>query len=408
MDDSADYPEILKFSVSDTGSGIPADALDKIFDRFYQVEESLKKEGGGTGLGLSLTKDLVGLMHGEISVSSEPGKGSQFTVRIPLGKDHLEASEYVLAGKPVFAGKYHPEITALSEEYMMSSEVGKKIYRSPLKPIVLIVEDNKDLRIHIRDHFKEYFTVMESADGISGLRVALDTIPDLVIADLIMPHMDRIELCERLKTIEHTCHIPVIMLTAKATLEDKLKGLGSGADDYVSKSFNMKELLDRSVNLIDQRRKLRERFSREITLEPKDVVITSLDEKFLKRAIGIVEKNVSDEVYPISSFCDEMNMSKSTLFCKLFALTNQSPLEFINTIRLKRAAKLLRHHYGNISTVALKSASPILPILPRFLKRNSGSRQGSMRRCYNFQYIQSFIWRIEFAVKSDFIMIIMG
>jgi len=166
--------------------------------------------------------------------------------------------------------------------------------------------------------------------------------------------MDGTELCRQLKTDERTSHIPVIMLTARASLDDKVKGLETGADDYVSKPFNMKELLARSRNLIEQRRKLRERFSREITLEPRDIVITSLDERFLQRAITITEKHIGEEDFSVNRFCEEMNMSRSTLFRKLYALTGQSSMEFVNTIRLKRAATLLRQNFGNVTIVALE------------------------------------------------------
>jgi DNA-binding response OmpR family regulator len=173
-----------------------------------------------------------------------------------------------------------------------------------------------------------------------------------VITDLIMPLMDGIELCSKMKNDELTSHIPIVMLTAKSSMAEKLEGLESGADDYLAKPFHMKELLTRIANLIDQRQKLRERFSHEIILEPREIAITSLDEVFLKRAIQIVEEKMGDENFDLNKFQDAMHMSHSTLFRKLFALTNQSPSGFIRNIRLKRAAQLLKEHFGNVARVS--------------------------------------------------------
>jgi signal transduction histidine kinase/DNA-binding response OmpR family regulator len=348
-----DLPEMLEFSVSDTGVGIPANLTEKIFDRFYQVEESLRRSGSGTGLGLALTRDLIRMMHGEITVDSEPGKGSSFKVKVPLGKDHLRPEEYTLVSEQADADQriVKPAVSADLIEWTAASDqpaMGND------KPVVLIVEDNKDIRQHIMQHFDRDFSLVEAIDGRAGWHIATEVIPDLVITDLMMPHMDGTEMCRQLKSDERTSHIPVIMLTARAGLDDKLKGLETGADDYVSKPFNMKELFARSQNLIGQRKKLRERFSREITLEPRDIVITSLDEKFLQRAIAVAEKYIGEEEFSVSTFCAEMHMSKSTLLRKLYALTGQSSKEFVNTIRLKRAAILLRQNFGNVAAVSLE------------------------------------------------------
>jgi signal transduction histidine kinase/DNA-binding response OmpR family regulator/ligand-binding sensor domain-containing protein len=347
-------PESLVFSVSDTGIGIPAELTEKIFDRFYQVEESLKRDGSGTGLGLSLTRDLIELMHGEITVHSEPGKGSIFMVRVPLKKDHLKPEEYTIVTEQADLDQKIVRPLSPREIVNKNADLQVQPVKAPDKPIVLIVEDNKDIRQHIMGHFDHDFGILEATDGRAGLHLAIEAIPDLVITDLMMPHMDGIEFCRQLKSDERTSHIPVIMLTARASLPDKLQGLVTGADDYISKPFNMKELLVRSENLVTQRRKLRERFSREITLEPRDIVVTSLDEQFLRRAIAVAEKYLADESFSVNRFSDEMNMSKSTLFRKLYALTGQSSLEFINTIRLKRAASLLQQGFGSVTTVALE------------------------------------------------------
>ena len=341
---------ILEFSVKDNGPGIPSGSLEKIFDRFYQVEESMKTEGGGTGIGLSLARDMARLLHGDIGVESEPGKGSTFTVSIPLDKDHLKESEFILLKEAPDTVVFIPEHHNNMEEAILQHEGISK----DVKPVILIVEDNRDIRIQLADNLNREYSIVEAIDGVFGLEKATEIIPDLVITDLMMPRMDGIELCNKLKNDERTSHIPVIMLTAKVTLEDKVTGFLTGADDYIPKPFQMAELKARVVNLIEQRKKLRERFSHEVTLQPSDISITPLDEKFLNRAIEIVEKHMHEETFDLPKFREEMNMSGSTLFRKLHALTDQSPTEFISTIRLKRSASLLKQNFGNVTQVSLE------------------------------------------------------
>ncbi|MCK4346230.1 MAG: response regulator, partial [Bacteroidales bacterium] len=343
------YSFVLEFSVKDTGPGIPEEQIEKIFDRFYQVEGEWKKEGGGTGIGLSLTKELVSLQHGKITVKSEPDKGSCFTVTMPLGKDHLKENEYLIKT---------PEEVGESMKWSAILEEGEKRVKTEEEetgegenPQILIVEDNPDVRMHILENLEEEFLIKEAANGEEGLEKAIESIPDLVITDLMMPIMDGIEMCKKLKTDERTSHIPVIMLTAKANVESKIEGLETGADDYITKPFNIKELIARVKNLIEQRKKLRERFSRDVKLEPKDIAITSADEKFLNRAIGIIDEHMGDFEFDARTFQEEIGMSRSQLFRKLRALTDQSATEFIRAIRLKRAAKLLEEKFGNVAEI---------------------------------------------------------
>lgn len=362
------FSQVLEFSVTDTGTGIPAESLEKVFDRFYQVESSLKKEGGGTGIGLSLARELARLMHGDITIKSEHCEGSTFCLHIPLGKDHLEESEFILLKDLPESFALVPELYGKMEEEMPEHDVKS----ADKNPVLLIVEDNRDIRIHIADNFNSEFNIYEAVDGVSGLKKARELIPDLIITDLMMPRMNGLELCEKLKNDELTSHIPVIMLTAKVSREDKITGLQTGADDYIPKPFSMAELKVRAKNLIEQRIKLRERFSREITLEPNDISITPLDEKFLKRAIEIVEIHLNDENFDLVIFRKEMNMSRSTLFRKLHALTGQSPTEFIRTIRLKRAASLLKQKFGNVTQVSLEVGFNNLSYFNRSFKKLFG------------------------------------
>jgi signal transduction histidine kinase/ligand-binding sensor domain-containing protein/DNA-binding response OmpR family regulator len=359
---------ILEILVIDTGTGIPAGSLEKVFDRFYQVESSLKKEGGGTGIGLSLAREMARLMHGDITIKSENCQGSTFNFQFPLGKDHLNVSEFVLLKSLPETVAFLPYLFEKTED----SKTKQELKFTDRNLVLLIVEDNRDIRIQIAENFDRDYIIYEAIDGVSGLKKARDLIPDLIITDLMMPRLDGIELCEKLKNEERTSHIPIIMLTAKVTIEDKISGLQTGADDYISKPFNMVELKTRVKNLIEQRIKLRERFSREVTLEPHDISITPLDEKFLKKAIEIVEKHINDEEFDLVVLRKEMNMSRSTLFRKLHALTGQSPTEFIRTLRLKRAASLLKQNFGNVTQVSLEVGFNNLSYFNRSFKKLFG------------------------------------
>ncbi len=333
-------------TISDTGIGMPHGQLGKIFDRFYQVDQSQTKEYEGTGIGLALTKDLVELHHGEIRVASELGKGSTFTVRLPLGEEYLRPGE-ILKGveevKPVTlptvegTEPFQEEIEGESDEKL---------------PLVLLVEDNADMRRYMRTHLESAYRLLEATNGEEGVQTAFETIPDLIISDVMMPKTDGFELCKRLKTDERTSHIPTILLTAKAAAEHKLEGLQIGADDYVIKPFDARELLARVKNLIDQRRKLREKFQRELVLQPKDVTVQSVDATFLKKTIAVIESHLSDPGFDTTAFAAQVAMSRMQLHRKLRALTNLGPGELIRSFRMKHAASLLQQNAGNISEIA--------------------------------------------------------
>ncbi len=217
---------------------------------------------------------------------------------------------------------------------------------------VLIVEDNQDMRRYLHNCLAQIYDVIESENGESGYQAALKRIPDLIVSDVMMPEMDGFEFCRKIKTDERTSHIPIILLTARASRESKLEGLEIGADDYLVKPFDADELIVRVRNLIDQRQKLRQRFGREITVQPKDITVTSVDEEFLQRAINIVERNISKNDFQIDQFCREMNMSRSTLNRKVRALTDLSTSGFIRTLRLKRASRLLEQKAATIVEIA--------------------------------------------------------
>ena len=345
--------ELMEVTVSDTGIGIPSNEINNVFDRFHQVKSSSYSGSGGTGIGLALTKELVELLHGEIDIMSKLGKGTTFAVRLPIGKDHLREEEFLLKkADSISAYDYSIEHDDIKDSEERTEDIYKGSKSEDEPPLVLIVEDHTDIRVHLREKLEDSFRIMEANDGIVGLDKAIENIPDLILTDLMMPRMDGVEMCNKLKTDERTSHIPVIMLTAKAEEEDKLAGLETGADAYIIKPFSMKEVKLRVRKLIEQRNKLREWFSREITLEPKDIAVTSVDEKFLQNAITVIEEHMNDNEFEVRKLQDEVGMSRMQLFRKFKALTGQTPSEFIRTIRLRRAAKLFEQNYGNVAQVA--------------------------------------------------------
>ncbi len=343
----ADGIELL-IGVRDTGIGIPPAQLSRIFDRFHQVDASLTRAYEGTGIGLALAKELVALHRGSITAESSPGRGTLFSVSLPLAVCDPIPTESVGRGN---AEPVHAETLPVSDQ-----DTGHAVELPSGKPKLsvqlLVVEDNADLRHFISRQLSGTYKLMEAENGLKGWERALQTLPDLVITDSMMPELDGVSLCRKLKSDPRTSHIPVILLTARADEEHKLEGLGNGADDYLTKPFRLAELQIRIKNLIEGRRLLREQFSRHITADPRPLTVTSDDERFLQRALEIMEVQMGNADFDVEAFSREIGMSRSHLHRKLTALTGLSPNEFIRTMRLKRAADLLRQHSGNVSEIA--------------------------------------------------------
>jgi len=357
ISDSQTRRKYVEIRVSDTGIGISASDLPHIFDRFYQAGDSYAKDAQGSGIGLALVKELVELHYGEISVESEVGKGSTFTVRLPLGKEHLRAEEIVVG--EITVGAKHPsqKVEMYIEEF--SRDASPQHPHTPpnkqtptTNEIVLIVEDNPDMRAYIRGYLSEFYRLVEAEDGAQGIKQALKHAPDLIISDVMMPNMDGFQFCEKIKTDERTSHIPVILLTARASGESKIEGLETGADDYLTKPFDAIELRVRANNLIGQRRRLRERFRRELVIQPSEITVTSMDEAFLKKVMAAVEAHIDDPAFETDDLAREAGVSRRHLNRKLRALTGQSVREFIRTLRLKRAAQLLQQQSGTVTEIA--------------------------------------------------------
>ncbi len=335
------YAEI---TVADSGSGIEAQHLGKIFDRFYQADTSTKRIYEGSGIGLALTQELVKLHEGSITVTSTPRKGSCFTVQLPLGTDHLNASDMVYTEAKVYPTSLTSEPVEVMEHEHETEESSH--------PRVLIVEDNADLRFYLHNSLKEFYDIHEGADGEQGLIAALEIIPDLIISDLMMPKMDGLHLCEKLKSNEKTSHIPIILLTAKVDIETKLEGLHTGADDYMAKPFDARELQARIHNLIESRSKLQLKFSQQFNPSASEIKVESMENRFLKKVKNTIEAHMGDSTFGVESLAKEVAMSTVQLYRKLKALTGYTPNELIRNMRIDRAASLLRQHAGNVSEVA--------------------------------------------------------
>jgi signal transduction histidine kinase/ligand-binding sensor domain-containing protein/DNA-binding response OmpR family regulator len=351
----------VEISVRDTGIGIPKEKLSKIFDRFYQVDGSHTREQEGTGIGLALTKELVELHKGTIEVESEAGKCTIVTISLPLGKEHLkleEICEQSLSlqkesfGQTLSKGEGFSEQTIFPEETKTEKDIS--LITETDKPFLLIVEDNSDVRNYIKNNLEKDYRILEAVDGEDGWNKALEHMADLIVSDVMMPKMDGFELCKKLKTDEQTSHIPIILLTAKAASSDKIEGYEIGADDYIMKPFEPAELKARIKNLIEQRKRIHEHFKKHGLFEIEERNITPVDQKFLQKAVSVINEHISDTTFGVEVFAEKMNVSRSLIFKKINSLTGEPPIELIKRIRLNKAASLIGKDFGNISEIALE------------------------------------------------------
>jgi len=336
--------------IADNGVGIPKERIDKIFDRFYQVDGSHTRESEGTGIGLALTKELVELHKGKIKVESKEEEGTTFTVLLPLGKEHLKPDEIVEKEIQEETRETKEETEHISEIESRKEKTDIDLLLETDKPLLLIVEDNSDVRKYIISHLEEDYRIQEAVDGKDGLEQALNHIPDLIISDVMMPKMDGFELCEKLKSDEKTSHIPIIILTAKATSKDKIEGYETGADDYIMKPFDAAELKVRIKNLIEIRRKLQEKFSAEDFRIPNE--IKGIDEEFLRKMLKIIDEHICEEEFKIENLGKESAMSRGQIYKKVKALTGKSPSLFLRSVRLVKAKKMIKEGNRTISEIA--------------------------------------------------------
>lgn len=345
--------EFLKLVIKDSGRGIPEKSIKAVFDRYYQLDED-ENTRTGTGIGLALCKNLVKLHYGKIKAKSQEGKGTSFILTLPLGKQHLKANEIVSQSNDVKIDDsfYSEQSNFLVKESLLEDLGSDDATINESQPTLLLVEDNAEVRLFIKDIFKNNNNILEAENGEKALEIAKENNIDLIISDVMMPIMDGTTLCEHIKTNILTSHIPVILLTAKTSEDAQVQGYTLGADAYITKPFDANILEIRVTNLLTSRKNLIDKFRKDIILQPKELTVTSADELFLQKAIDLVEANLSNSEFSINDFIEQMGMSRSVLYRKLKALTGQSLTEFIRTIKLKRAGQLIVQSQLNISEIA--------------------------------------------------------
>lgn len=347
--------EHLFIAIEDSGVGIAAEHIDKIFDLFFEVpmhNNVQKNYNKGTGIGLSIVKNIVKLHKGDIDVTNKETEGVIFKVTLPLGRAHLLDNEIITDFK--ISDDIDQYTAQLDTAEITEPEDIDDFVVDNKKQTILIVEDHKVLRSFMKNLLKEDYNILEAENGKVAFEKALQHLPNLIISDVIMPEMVGTELCSKIKENLKTSHIPVILLTSRTSLVYKFEGLESGADDYISKPFNLTEFKLRVKNLLISNERLKNKFTSEDNFIPSEITVSSLDEELLKKAFRIVEENISNEQFDIPLFCTELGVSRTMLFLKIKAWTNYTPNEFIHEIRLKRAAQLLEQNKLTVSEISYK------------------------------------------------------
>ncbi|MEQ9438266.1 MAG: two-component regulator propeller domain-containing protein [Cyclobacteriaceae bacterium] len=333
----------LKIQVMDNGIGIPPEKHEDIFRKFFQNEIPGTFINQGSGIGLSITQEFVRIHGGKIRVDSETGEGACFTVLLPIEPLSQEKTTLQTA---------YAEDTWKSDEPINTLEALDREKSMEQKPLLLLVEDHEDFRFYLKDNFKHAYQILEARNGLEGWAAAKKHIPDLIVSDVMMPGMNGIDFCEKVKNDRRTSHIPIILLTAKSAEDQQVEGFSVGADDYVGKPFNFEILESRIKNLIAQRESLKESFLKKSEIEPEKIAISSMDEKLMHSAIKVVEENMANAEFSVEELSRQLGMSRVHLYKKLLALTGKSPIEFIRIIRLKRASQLLKESQMTVAEVA--------------------------------------------------------
>ena len=333
----------LCIEISDTGKGIPEDEQGRIFERFYQVDS----EHIGSGIGLSLVQKLISLHHGRISLNSTPGEGSTFTVCLPLS---------LSAYSPEELGNEDDTHNLNSlDHYVIETDSQENIEYDNLqnkRGKVLIAEDNEDIRTYLNTSLSGIFDITLARNGEEALVLMKESIPDIVITDMMMPVMDGLKLCAAIKQNINTSHIPVIMLSAKTDSKDQMDALKTGADDYITKPFSLSVLIAKIQNILRTYHRVQDKATKSMEIAPEKISFNALDEALLKKAISVVERNIDNCNFSTEEFAEEMNMSRSNLHLKLKALTGESALDFIRKIRFKEACRLLKDGRYSISEIS--------------------------------------------------------
>ena len=334
---SIDY---LNIEISDTGIGIPENEVSQIFERFYQASNHAETGQAGSGIGLAVVKEYVDLHKGIVKANSQVGVGTTITIMLPMGSEHVK--------------KAHDIAPETDDETVTTTPVDinkQKVINEQL-PTILIVEDDLEMLSLLERHFEQNYNVFTATDGKKAWNIIQNRLPDMVISDIMMPEIDGGKLCNMIKTDIETSHIPVILLSAQANNEDIIKGYEKGADSYISKPFAM-SILDAQVSqLLATRKQLIDIYSQKIFLKPREIAITNMDEKFLTKIMDIIEENIADTDFDVSTIVSQMNMSHSSVLKKIKALTGVSLVEFVRKHRLNKAAMILKQEKISITEVA--------------------------------------------------------
>lgn len=338
--------EILELRVIDTGIGIAIDKRERIFEPFIQNDIPGSMLNQGSGIGLSITKEFVKLHGGEIVVESEFNDGSCFTVRLPL----VKVNKNLFTDAPLLlnhADEFIVEEAGYKNGQQRDSRDGKR-------PTILLVEDNDDFRFYIKDNLKASFNIIEAENGKKGWQKALALHPNLVVSDISMPEMNGNDLCLKIKSDKRTSHIPVILLTALTGEDQQLKGLETGASDYLTKPFNFEILQSKIRNILNQQEHMRKTYQKQVDVTPAEVAVDSPDELFIKRVLLLIENNISNPNFSVEELSHEVFVSRYTLYKKILAMTGKTPNELVRSMRLKRAAQLLETGHLTISQICHK------------------------------------------------------
>lgn len=332
-----DKRNYVKIQVSDTGIGISESDLPYIFDRFYQVGNQ-GDEKIGSGIGLHLVREYVNIHGGKVSVESQMDRGSIFTVWLPMDlKPDAEELEELSEEMAESSDEEHPD-----EQHKLDNNPANSAIHEDSRKKLLLVEDNTEFRTFLKEQLEDFYQIIEASDGEEGEKRAIEENPDLIISDIMMPKVDGIELCRRVKTNVQTSHIPVILLTARTADDIKINSYEVGADSYMSKPFNFDMLMVRIEKLIEQQEKRKQEFRKNIEVNPSAITITSVDEQLIQKCLEYIEKNMDNPEYGVEELSRDLGMVRMSLYRKLQSITGNTPTDFIRSIRLKRAAQLLQ------------------------------------------------------------------
>jgi DNA-binding response OmpR family regulator len=333
-------------SIKDTGLGMEADYLDKIFDHFYQIKSAESTEMIGSGIGLSFSKKIIELHHGSIEVKSQLNNGAEFIIKLPLNLNYYEGQ---IDTNFINTDNIKAYDTKWNENQIENLSITTK------ENTLLLIDDNQEILDYLKDILSDSYTILMANNGEEGFKIASTEIPDLIVSDVMMPGKDGITLCKELKSQIITSHIPIILLTARSSTVFEIQGLQTGADDYVTKPFNPTIIKARIASLLENRKKIRALLLNKIQFEPTLTEIekdTNTESAFIHKAIILVENNLQNSSFSIDNMVDELNMSQSTLYRKIKSLTGLSLTSFIRSIRLKKAAHLILIDDLNLSQIA--------------------------------------------------------